>query len=204
MAKRGTKEKPDRTEKDLITLEKRILELKSKRALLIQKLPRRRVEDYTLTGDNGKPLRLAKAFGNRSQDLIVVHNMGRSCSYCTLWADEMNGVLHHLESRAAFLLTSPDDPMTQRLFKKSRGWRFAMASTRGTTFAKDMGFEPEPGRYWPGVTTFHKRKDGKIERVASAPFGPGDDFCAVWHFFDLVDGGSDGWHPRLNYSARSD
>jgi hypothetical protein len=50
----------------------------------------------------------------------------------------------------------------------------------------------------PGVSTF--RKTGrKITRVASAPFGPFDPFCAVWHFFALLAGGVGNWQPKFRY-----
>jgi hypothetical protein len=38
--------------------------------------------------------------------------------------------------------------------------------------------------------------------VGRAEFGPGDDFCAVWHFFDLLPEGVDGWEPRFAYEGQ--
>ena len=29
-------------------------------------------------------------------------------------------------------------------------------------------------------------EDGKITRVSKTFFGPGDNFCGVWHFFDML------------------
>src|SRR6516164_9513796 len=60
--------------------------------------------------------------------------MGASCPYCTLWADGFNGLLPHIENRAAFVVASPDDPQAQEKFKASRGWRFPMVSHRDSTF----------------------------------------------------------------------
>ena len=40
--------------------------------------------------------------------------MGRGCSYCTLWADGFNGLRHHFEDRAAFVVVSPDTPEQQK------------------------------------------------------------------------------------------
>jgi hypothetical protein len=64
------------------TLEKRASKLalsierqKEKLAKLLRSGRPRRVPDYVLTADNGRPLRLSQAFG-RKKDLIVVHNMG--------------------------------------------------------------------------------------------------------------------------------
>ncbi|MBI3075561.1 MAG: hypothetical protein HYY85_01025 [Deltaproteobacteria bacterium] len=49
----------------------------------------------------------------------------------------------------------------------------------------------------PGVSTFHKVKNGTIVRVANARFGPGDEFCSVWHLFDLLPGARGEWQPRF-------
>ena len=75
------------------------------------------VQDYELTNVAG-PVRLSELFGPH-EDLILSHNMGVSCSYCTLWADGFNGVADHLANRAAFVVSSPDDPETQAAFKAS-------------------------------------------------------------------------------------
>jgi predicted dithiol-disulfide oxidoreductase (DUF899 family) len=62
-----------------------------------------------------------------------------------------------------------------------------------------MGFDDESEGLMPGVSVFRKEADGKIYRVSRAEFGPGDNFCAVWHFFDLLPEGIDGWEPQLSY-----
>ena len=41
----------------------------------------------------------------------------------------------------------------------------------------------------PGVSAFSKDGDGRIFRVGRAEFGPGDNFCAIWHFFELLPRG---------------
>jgi hypothetical protein len=44
------------------------------------------------------------------------------------------------------------------------------------------------------------RKRGQtIFRVSDAGFQPGDDFCAIWHFFDLLPEGATGWQPQYKY-----
>ena len=139
---------------------------------------------------------LSALFGDQ-ETLFVVHNMGQSCAYCTLWADGLNGVLGHLENRAAFVMSSPDGPEAQAQFKASRGWNFTMVSHQGTGFAEAMGYGGEEG-WLPGVSVF-KRQNGAVVRVSNTPFGPGDDYCAVWNLFDLIPEGSDGWQPRFSY-----
>ena len=140
---------------------------------------------------------LSELFGE-SDDLIVVHNMGKSCPYCTLWADGLNGVRDHLANRASFVVASPDEPKVQAEFASGRGWKFPMVSSAGTSFFNDMGFEID-GKAQPGVSAFHREDDGSIVRTGKAIFGPGDDFCAVWHLFDLLRGGPGEWEPRYEY-----
>jgi predicted dithiol-disulfide oxidoreductase (DUF899 family) len=154
------------------------------------------VEDYLLAGENG-PVRLSQLFGDK-HELFVIHNMGAGCRYCTLWADGFNGVAPHLMNRAAFAVASPDSPEQQQKFKASRGWRFPMVSHQGTSFAADMGYRSPEGRWRPGVSVFAKQKGG-IVRVSDTGLGPGDDFCSVWHFFDLLPEGAAGWEPRYSY-----
>ena len=153
------------------------------------------VEDYEFRSLAG-PVRLSTLFGDKDT-LFVIHNMGAGCLYCTLWADGFNGILAHLEDRAAFVVTSPDDPVSQETFKTGRGWRFRMVSHQGSDFAADMGYKGSEG-WLPGVSVFRKQ-DGAITRVSTAELGPGDDFCALWHLFDLIPEGPGGWQPKYSY-----
>jgi len=153
------------------------------------------VADYVFAGADG-PVRLSRLFGDKDT-LFVIHNMGKGCPNCTMWADGFNGVLAHLENRAAFAVATPDDPATQVEFARSRGWRFRMVSHLGSDFAADMGYRTERG-WMPGVSVFRK-EGGRILRVSDAPFDEGDDFCPVWHLFDLIPEGSAGWRPRYVY-----
>ena len=45
-----------------------------------------------------------------------------------------------------------------------------------------------------------KRAGDKIVRVADTSFSPGDDFCNVWHLFDLIPEGAGGWQPKFGYA----
>ena len=155
------------------------------------------VEDYRFQTLDGE-VTLSELFGD-GKDLIVIHNMGQSCTYCTLWADGFIGLAPHLTSRAAFVISSPDDPESQRDCAQSRGWPFRMVSLRGTRFAQDMGFADDEGSYMPGFSTFHRDQDGRISRVAHDFFGPGDVYCGIWHMFDHLADGSEGWQPGFEY-----
>lgn len=187
-----------KTDNEIDELEYQLKDLKQKVAELRRQRPREEVEDYRLLDSEGREAPLSSLFGDRSR-LILVHNMGRNCAHCTMWADGFNGLLPHLESRATFVVTSPDKPEAQKEFVKARGWKFPVYSTAGTSFIDDMGFDDEEEGLMPGVSVFTKDGDGKVYRVSRAEFGEFDNFCAVWHFFDLLPEGVDGWEPRLSY-----
>jgi predicted dithiol-disulfide oxidoreductase (DUF899 family) len=163
------------------------------------------VKDYELDGPNGK-VRLSDLFGDR-KDLLIVHNMGASCTYCTLWADGFNGMLSHFENRAAFVLVSPDAPDKQRQFADGRGWKFRMVSNGDSGFTEDMGFVREyQGKLsqWPGFSTFHRGDDGAIQRIAHASFGPGDPYCSIWHMAGVLKDGVGDWQPQYTYESPMD
>jgi predicted dithiol-disulfide oxidoreductase (DUF899 family) len=154
------------------------------------------VRDYAFATPQGT-VQLSALFGGKA-DLIVIHNMGSSCPYCTLWADGFNGIYDHLASRVAFVVSSPDRPDVQKKFAAGRGWRFPMVSHADTAFAADMGYGSASGGWRPGITVF--RKDGnRILRVSDAATSPGDGFCALWHIFDLLPDGAAGWEPKYRY-----
>ena len=130
-------------DKELAAAYEELEKAQQKLAELRRRLPHEPVSDYQLQGADG-PVSLSALFGEK-EDLILVHNMGSGCSYCTMWADNFNGVAHHLQDRAAFALVSADSPSAQQEFARGRGWRFPIYSAAGSTFTAEMGF-PEPGR----------------------------------------------------------
>jgi predicted dithiol-disulfide oxidoreductase (DUF899 family) len=190
--------KPKKLAKKLANWEERIVWQHKKLAKLKRKLPRKVVEDYTFQSPDG-PVKLSALFG-KQKELIVVHNMGAACPYCTMWADGFNGIYPHLADRAAFVVVSPDAPAAQKKFAEGRGWRFPMVSGRKSDFSESLGFKEGKDDWWPGVSTF-QLSYGKIQHVASAPFGPFDPFCGVWHFIALLGKGVNNWQPKYRYAA---
>jgi predicted dithiol-disulfide oxidoreductase (DUF899 family) len=184
-------------ERELAAAEKALLEDKRRVAGLRKRLAAEAVEDCRFQDGAGKSVALSSLFGDKD-DLIVVHPMGKGCRYCTLWADGFESLRPHLENRAAFALVSPDPPAQQAEFARSRGWTFPVLSDPDKTFFRAMGFLGEQDLPQPGVSTF--RRDGDtLRRVGKAYFGPGDDFCSVWHFFDLLAEGAGDWQPQYRY-----
>jgi predicted dithiol-disulfide oxidoreductase (DUF899 family) len=155
------------------------------------------IRNYELTSSTGEPVTLSELFGDKA-DLLVVHNMGRGCRYCTMWADGFASMLGHIDNRTAFVVVSPDEPEVQQEFAASRGWPFRTVSAAGTTFIQDLGFA-HGNDVMPGVSALHKRDDGTIVRTGRDEFGPGDDYAPAWRFFDLLEGGAGGWEPQYRY-----
>ena len=179
------------------TLQREIYNKKKELAELRKRVPREEVADYYLNSHDSTVKTLSSLFGDHDE-LVLIHNMGKGCPYCTLWADGFNGVIQHLENRASFVVVTPDPPEIQKAFAASRGWKFRMLSAHGSEFTRDMGYQTSDGHNLPGVSTFFKDKDGKLYRIAHTEFGPGDDFCSVWHLFDLLPGDYD-WNPKFQY-----
>lgn len=193
MTYKATMEKISSKRKEMMAMRKSIRDLQA----AVEPEP---VSEYTFS-TNGDDVTLSSLFGDKDT-LFVVHNMGKSCTSCSMWADGLNGVLKHLEDRAAFVISSPDTPSVQKEFAESRGWKFRMISHAGTNFAADMGyvreFEDKPS-FWPGVSVFMKNAD-KIVRVSDTSFGPGDDFNAALNLFELMPEGTGDWLPKYSYS----
>jgi len=170
------------------TLEKEILEKKDQLTELRKSVPDKLVKNYSFETSNPQKTTLLELFGDK-KELILIHNMGKSCSYCTMWADGFNGVFHHLIEKAGFALASPDSPAIQENIAAERKWYFPMVSTRGSSFTTDMGFQHD-NSLLPGVSTFYKDEDNNIYLHSQAPLGPGDDFCSTWPLFDLLRSGA--------------
>jgi predicted dithiol-disulfide oxidoreductase (DUF899 family)/predicted enzyme related to lactoylglutathione lyase len=182
-------------------LEQEIMEKKKQLAQLRKSVPEQEVENYLFTTSLGDKVTLLDLFKEKDE-LIVIHNMGKSCSYCTMWADGFNGVYEHLIQKASFVVSSPDEPEVQEDFAASRGWIFPIVSTKGTTFKEDFGFQKD-GYYYPGISTFRKDGEGNIYHHAKASLGPGDDYNVVWHLFDLLPSGSEDFQPKKKYNRNS-
>jgi predicted dithiol-disulfide oxidoreductase (DUF899 family) len=169
---------------------------------LRRQMPPEEIVNYQFLGDENQPIYLSELFGDKD-DLIIIHNMGAGCAYCTLWADGFNGVLPHLEDRAAFVVVSPDAPQAQQKFAASRGWNFKMVSAKESGFTKDLGYTWEQNGesyMMPGFSTLKRTPEGNIIRIAHQAFGPGDPYSGIWHLFALLRDGVNEWEPKFRYS----
>ena len=178
-------------EPSITELEAQIGELVEQLNRLRAASPRAEVPDYEFDTTDGVAT-LSSLFDGRDQ-LLVIHNMGEHCPYCTLWADGLNGQLAHLETALAVALVSKDPPEQQREFARSRGWGFRLASHGGGDYIREQttlaGEDNMPG------AVVYERDGDTIYRKNSCTFGPGDLYCPTWHLLALAGISEDDWVP---------
>ena len=179
-------------------LEREIMEKAQRLAVLRRAEPDVEVEDYAFQTPDGE-VRLSGLFGGRGR-LLMIHNMGQGCRYCTLWADGINGVLQHLEDAMAVALVSKDPPEIQRRIALDRGWKFRIASHGGSNYMAEQCAMGDHSNY-PGAAVY-QRKDDKIMRCSRTSFGPGDLYSPMWHFLGLAGLGMSDWTPQFHYWRR--
>lgn len=183
---------------EIAQLEAQIFELTQKLNALRKAHPPEEIPNYTFTTLNG-PNTLLELFGDQ-QRLLVIHNMGQGCRFCTLWADGFNGLLSHLESAMAVVLVSRDDPQLQRRFANSRDWRFRLASHGGGDYIQEQSVVPGAANM-PGAVIY-ERQGEKIYRKNACVFGPGDLYCSMWNLLALAGIGEAEWVPQFRYWQR--
>jgi predicted dithiol-disulfide oxidoreductase (DUF899 family) len=180
------------------TLEAEIMEKAQRLAALRKAEPPVEIGDYAFQTEGGETT-LSALFSGRDL-MLVIHNMGQACRYCTLWADGLNGLVPHLEDAFALLLVSKDPPDVQRRLAQDRGWRFRMASHGGGPYMKEQG-EMLGYANCPGAVVYEKR-GGKILRRARTGFGPGDLYSPMWHLLALAGISESEWTPQFHYWRR--
>ena len=154
------------------------------------------VPDYAFRTVSGATT-LSELFAGRDR-LLVIHNMGQGCRYCTLWADGFNGLLPHLEAALAVVLVSKDAPEVQRTFANARGWRFRLASHGGGDYIQEQGVFGAAENY-PGAVVYERDGD-TVRRKNACSFGPGDIYCGLWGLLGLA--GIDEFTPQFSYWQR--
>lgn len=186
---------------ELEKLENQILDLQKQRNDLLQKEAKiTDVEAYEFVDKEGRN-RTLDSLLQAKEFLVVIHNMGSGCSYCTLWADGFNGIVEHLEDAFSFVVATPDSFEVMKSFSDVRLWKFQMISAKNTTFFEDMGFarkKDEKTYYMPGYSLFQKNSDGSISRIAMDYFGPGDSYSSIWHFLNFFPVDFK-WAPKKTY-----
>ena len=183
---------------EIAEIEKQLFELTAKLNKLRKKSAGHEVRNYTLSTLDGD-VTLLDMFGENDR-LLVIHNMGQGCRYCTLWADGFNGFLPHLESAMSVVLVSKDSPTAQRKFANSRSWRFRLASHSGGEYIQEQTVLQEEGNM-PGAVVY-TREGSRITRKSTAVFEPGDLYCSIWNLLGMAGLSDAEWTPQYNYWRR--
>ncbi len=183
---------------EIVKLEKQLYELTTKLNALRGDNVGDEVPDYTFSTLDGD-VTLLDLFGDKNQ-LLVIHNMGQGCRYCTLWADGFNGFLPHLESVMSVVLVSKDPPAVQRNFANSRNWRFRLASHGGGRYLEEQGVSNTEHNA-PGAVVY-ERDGARITRKNAAEFGPGDLYCSIWNLLGMAGFNASNWTPQYQYWRR--
>ena len=180
---------------EIAKLEQRIYELTAQLNELRRAHPGEEIRNYEFETLDGR-VSLLELFGERKH-LLLIHNMGQGCRYCTLWADGLNGFVPHIESVMSLALVSKDPPAVQRSFANSRGWRFRLASHGGGDYIREQTVMQDSDNM-PGAVVYERRRDG-IYRKNACVFGPGDLYCPVWQLLGMAGMGVDDWTPQYRY-----
>lgn len=180
---------------EIARIEKQLYELTAKLNELRKTNVEAEVPNYVFATQEGDT-NLLDLFGEHD-DLLLIHNMGQGCRYCTLWADGFNGFLPHLESAMSVALVSKDPPDVQRAFANSRSWRFRLASHGGGAYIQEQNVSAAEDNA-PGAVVYQRDGD-RIRRRNAAVFGPGDLYCSIWNLLGMAGLGVQDWTPQYRY-----
>jgi predicted dithiol-disulfide oxidoreductase (DUF899 family) len=200
--------------KALLAKEKEFTRLRDELSRKRRELPWVRVDKpYLFDGPAGKRT-LSDLFGGRRQ-LIVFHFMfgpdwEEGCPSCSFWADNLNGIVVHLNHRDVSFVAISRAPLEKlSAYRKRMGWSFDWLSSFGSDFNEDYHVFPSPeelakGEAFynyaltktssterPGVSVFYKDPAGTIFHTYSCYARGLDMLNVAYHYLDLTPRGRD-------------
>ena len=92
------------------------------------------VRNYEFATQHGRTT-LLDLFADQNT-LMLIHNMGQGCRWCTVWADGFNGFLPHLESAMSVVLVSKDAPEASADSPTAAAGAFASPHTAAATTSR--------------------------------------------------------------------
>jgi len=165
-------------------------------------------EDYELTDERGKKVRLSRIFSRGQNELLVYHYMfapkdSKPCPMCTLWCDGYDRIEPYVRKRAGFVLVTKAPIAKLKKWAKSRGWKnIRLFSSYGTTFNRSQRVEDKREHQLPAISVFTKDKDGTVRHfyqksaILDEKNNRGIDLLTpVWNLFDLLPSGRGDWSP---------
>jgi predicted dithiol-disulfide oxidoreductase (DUF899 family) len=200
--------------KQLLAKEKEFTRMRDALSQARRDLPWVRVtKSYCFDGPGGKQT-LSELFDGRSQ-LIVYHFMfgpdwESGCKSCSIWADNFNGIVPHLNQRDVTFVAISRAPLAKlSAFAANLGWSFKWLSSFGSDFNFDfnVSFTPEAVAMGsaiynyaankmnmeelPGISVFFKNPDGEVFHTYSCYARGLDILNSAYHYLDLVPKGRD-------------
>ena len=208
---------------ELLAAEVALKDQRERVAELRRRLPRTRVPtdhvfregpaDLSRNDESGFfDIRLSQLFGDKPE-LIIQHMMyppswEKGCPMCSMWADGLDGIAHHVSDKAAFALVARAPLRRLREWGRRRGWRrLRLLSSHDNTFNQDFGTETDPDHQLPGLSVFTRDPDGAVYHFYTTEGSleekhhrAMDLFTPVWNLYDLLPGGRGNWMPRHFYT----
>lgn len=155
--------------------------------------------------------RLSELFGDKSE-LIIDHMMfapesDTGCPMCSMWADGIDAVAHHVSDRVALALVARAPLAKLRDWGRRRGWRrLRLLSSYANDFNPDFGTELSPDRQLPAMSVFTRDAAGQVRHVYTSEGSlverhhrAVDLMTPVWNLFDLTPSGRGDWFPKHFY-----
>jgi predicted dithiol-disulfide oxidoreductase (DUF899 family) len=166
-------------------------------------------------GGTERTVHLGDLFTAPGRPLIVYHYMfGKQqtspCPMCTMWIDGFNGIAHHVDQNADFVVAAAAGVDQLRAFAIERGWSsLRLLSAGESTFKFDLGSEDSEGNQDSRVSVFTRDADGVVRHAyTSSPHMSAeleqrgiDLLCPTWHLLDLTPVGRGDWYPSLSYGS---
>jgi predicted dithiol-disulfide oxidoreductase (DUF899 family) len=157
-------------------------------------------------------VRLSDLVESPEKPLILMHFMyggaqTHPCPMCTAWADGYDGILHHLQEHASFVVLVAGDPGVFGAYARSRGWsRLRVVSAGESDIKRRLGFETEDGSQLPGLSVIERDADGSLRHFYSQSADLGKDgfrgmdlLNPLWHFIDCLPAGRGEFFPSKSY-----
>jgi predicted dithiol-disulfide oxidoreductase (DUF899 family) len=169
--------------------------------------------DLDAGDDPVREVRLNELFTGPDRALIVYHLMlGKAqttaCPMCTMWIDGFDGVAHHVEQNADFVVVAAAEPDVLRAHARDRGWEHLRLLSAGTsTFKYDLRSEDADGTQDSTVSVFSRDASGVVRHNYSAHPWMSDEvrergidlLCPTWNLLDLTPQGRGDWYAQLSY-----
>lgn len=209
--------------KELLVKEKELQKKRDELAALRRELPRVKIEKtYSFETGTGRKT-LAELFDNKSQ-LIIQHFMfddatdAKPCNSCSFWVDSLNGATKHIQQRdTEYVIVAKADIDMLMALRSNRQWfHTKFASSKNSTFNKDMGVEFSdrkdkdedvmynfklqkfPSNQAPGFSVFFKDDNGNIFLTYNTFARGADPLNSAYQLLDLLPKGRD--EANLPYS----